>query len=51
MRFLVEHPDTAVEMGCRARARYEKLFTADRMAQSYVRLYDEVLSERGGIAH
>jgi glycosyltransferase involved in cell wall biosynthesis len=31
------------DMGCRARERFETLFTADKMAQSYVDLYRQVL--------
>lgn len=40
---LWHHPDEAAEMGRRAAARYEALFTADRMAEAYVKLYRELL--------
>ncbi|USD19891.1 glycosyltransferase [Microbulbifer variabilis] len=37
----------AEEMGCAGRSRYERLFTADKMAEAYHQLYREVLLERG----
>ncbi len=46
MDFLWNNPAAATEMGRRAAARYEELFTADRMAEGYVQLYRELLAER-----
>ncbi|MDP2804655.1 MAG: glycosyltransferase family 4 protein [Gallionellaceae bacterium] len=43
MRYLWENPDSAHQMGLRAEERYWKLFTADRMAESYANLYKELL--------
>ena len=45
MQYLIDHPQTAAEMGRRAFLRYEALFTADRMSKNYVRLYQEVLAK------
>jgi rhamnosyl/mannosyltransferase len=42
MRSLWDNPQMAAEMGRCAEARYWELFTAERMAQSYVRLYREL---------
>lgn len=39
MRHLWEHPQHAEKLGQQARARYERLFTADKMCQSYGELY------------
>lgn len=46
MDFLWHQPDAAAAMGRRAAERYEALFTADRMADGYVRLYRELLAAR-----
>lgn len=43
MQYLWDHPRKAQTMGKLARARYEKLFTARKMVESYVNLYKEVL--------
>lgn len=43
MDFLWNNPEEAEAMGLRAEARYWKLFTAKRMAQSYAALYEELL--------
>ncbi len=43
MQFLLENPDMAAEMGKRALIRYNKLFTADEMAQAYVSLYEKII--------
>lgn len=48
MQFLLDHPETAAEMGRQAEARYRELFTAAKMAAGYVDLYREVLHEREG---
>ncbi|WP_444890112.1 glycosyltransferase [Microbulbifer sp. DLAB2-AA] len=40
-------PVKAEEMGRAGRCRYERLFTADKMAEAYHQLYREVLLERG----
>ena len=44
MDFLWNNPDVASEMGKKAEQRYWTLFTADRMAKSYVSLYEKLLS-------
>jgi O-antigen biosynthesis rhamnosyltransferase len=46
MRFLVENPAQAEEMGHRANFRYQRYFSADQMVDRYMHLYDEVLSRR-----
>ena len=43
MRSLWEQPNMAAQMGRRARARFEQLFTADSMVSSYAKLYRELL--------
>ena len=42
MRFLWDNPDKASEMGRAARHRYVQHFTADKMADSYCRIYHEL---------
>jgi O-antigen biosynthesis rhamnosyltransferase len=44
MGYIWDHPDEARQMGRRGRARYEQLFTADRMADRYVALYRELVT-------
>ena len=44
MSWLWTHPQEAKEMGQRAHARYEALFTAKKMAQSYFDLYQNLLN-------
>jgi len=44
MAWLWTHPDEAQEMGQKARARYETLFTAKKMSHSYVELYQKLLN-------
>lgn len=39
MRHLWEHPQHAEKLGQQAQARYQRLFTADKMCQSYAELY------------
>jgi rhamnosyl/mannosyltransferase len=46
MERLDRDPALATEMGMRARQRFDELFTARRMAQSYVELYRKVLHDR-----
>lgn len=46
MTYLWNNPDVAVRMGHKALARYEKLFTADKMCQSYKALYQRLLDEK-----
>lgn len=48
MRALWENPGMAREMGARAAARFQATFTAEKMAASYVDLYDELLARRAG---
>ncbi|WP_444907910.1 glycosyltransferase [Microbulbifer sp. SSSA008] len=40
-------PGVAFSMGLAGKRRFKRLFTAERMATSYQRLYEEVLEERG----
>jgi glycosyltransferase involved in cell wall biosynthesis len=47
MRYLWEHPAEATEMGQRAEERYWEHFTAERMADKYVKLYLELVGEFG----
>jgi glycosyltransferase involved in cell wall biosynthesis len=42
MRTLWDNPQLAADMGRRAEARYWQLFTAEKMAESYVALYREL---------
>jgi len=44
MSWLWNHPDQAAEMGKNAFARYQELFTAKKMAQSYYELYQKLLN-------
>jgi len=46
LRTLWDNPEMAREMGARAAARFQEVFTADRMAASYTALYREVLARR-----
>lgn len=42
--YLWENPHLADEMGINAKKRYDDLFTADRMINSYIKLYHNLLS-------
>jgi rhamnosyl/mannosyltransferase len=44
MTWLWDHPEEASQMGNKARARYEALFTAKQMSQSYYDLYQALLN-------
>jgi glycosyltransferase involved in cell wall biosynthesis len=46
MRTLWDNPALAGQMGQRAGARYQQLFTAERMAAGYHALYQELLTRR-----
>jgi len=46
MSYLWNNPKVAEKMGQKALARYEKLFTADKMCQSYKALYERLLAEK-----
>ena len=46
MDYLWNHPEVAKDMGRQAEARYWGLFPAEKMAQSYVTLYKELLKGR-----
>jgi len=46
MDFLWTNSQKGLQMGERAEARYWALFTADRMAESYYSLYQELLAEK-----
>lgn len=50
MRTLWDNPALAQEMGRRAEARYQELFTAERMASSYTALYHELVARRAVVA-
>jgi len=45
MQYLLAHPQEAAQMGVNARQRYLDLFTADKMASNYARLYQQVIDE------
>ncbi|MQR02607.1 glycosyltransferase family 4 protein [Glaciimonas soli] len=44
---LWDNPEQAKAMGVRAQARYQKLFTAKVMGESYAQLYQDVLATQG----
>jgi glycosyltransferase involved in cell wall biosynthesis len=44
MRTLWNNPQMAQEMGRKAEQRYWQLFTADKMAQRYVAMYQQLLA-------
>jgi rhamnosyl/mannosyltransferase len=46
MRTLWENPVLAAQMGEKARARYQHLFTADEMGRKWAALYEELLEEK-----
>jgi len=46
MDYLWNNPADAAAMGKKAAARYQELFTAEKMAEGYVRLYRELLAGR-----
>jgi glycosyltransferase involved in cell wall biosynthesis len=46
MQHLLAHPEQASEMGIKAALRYESMFTAERMAKNYQRLYQQILERR-----
>lgn len=46
MSWLWMHPQNAMQMGQKAKNRYELLFTAKKMSQSYFDLYSNVISNR-----
>ncbi|WP_426175036.1 glycosyltransferase family 4 protein [Massilia sp. TWR1-2-2] len=48
MRTLWHNPALAQAMGKRAEERYQRLFTAERMASSYLALYQELVARRAG---
>ncbi|CNK94661.1 WbcW protein [Yersinia enterocolitica] len=43
MSYLWQHPEQSAEMGRRAEERYREYFTADRMVQSYIDLYSDLI--------
>lgn len=45
MEYLLTHPAEAVQMGKHAEQRYVDLFTADKMAGNYARLYQQVVDQ------
>ena len=46
MRTLWDNPDMARAMGARAAARFQDMFTAEKMAAAYTALYREVVARR-----
>lgn len=48
MQYLWEHPAEAAEMGQRAEERYWHYFTADKMVESYVALYRDLVQRHAG---
>jgi len=46
MRTLWENPVLAAQMGEKAQARYQNLFTADEMGRKWTALYEELLEEK-----
>ncbi|EJM55344.1 glycosyltransferase family 4 protein [Pseudomonas sp. GM48] len=46
MRTLWENPGLAAQMGEKAQARYQNLFTADEMGRKWATLYEELLEEK-----
>lgn len=46
MRYLLENPERAAEMGRQARQRYLRYFTAKQMVDRYIHLYSEVIAKR-----
>ena len=46
MRYLLDHPDIAAQMGESARKRSSELFTADRQARSYHELYQRLFGSK-----
>jgi rhamnosyl/mannosyltransferase len=46
MRTLWDNPEMARAMGARAAARFQEVFTAEKMAASYVSLYRELVARR-----
>ena len=45
MQYLWQHPEQAAIMGKKAQERYWRLFTAERMVNSYVDLYKQLMDE------
>ena len=45
MRYLLDNPDRAIEMGKNAKKRANELFTADRQAKCYYELYKDLLDK------
>jgi rhamnosyl/mannosyltransferase len=43
VKWLWDHPDEARQMGERAAARYQTYFTADKMLDSYIQVYQDLL--------
>lgn len=45
MLYLIDHPEEAAKMGRQAKERYLLLFTAKKMSENYLSLYQEVIEE------
>jgi rhamnosyl/mannosyltransferase len=43
MQYLLDNPEKATLMGQAAEYRYWKLFTADKMVDEYIKLYQSLL--------
>lgn len=46
MHYLMAHPEQAAVMGNNARKRFEEMFTAEKMANSYKHLYQDVIDQK-----
>ena len=46
MEYLLENPQEATRMGEQAQKRYQDIFTAEKMAKAYHRLYQQVLAAK-----
>lgn len=46
MKFLWEHPKVSSKMGRKALVRYQELFTAKRMTEKYINLYNDIISKK-----
>ena len=51
MEFVYDNPNRANEMGANSRARFERHFTGNKMAERYVALYKSLAQERCDTAH
>ncbi|EHP38502.1 glycosyltransferase WbpZ [Cupriavidus basilensis OR16] len=50
MQYLWDNPNVAAEMGRRAEERYRRFFTGDKMVESYVGLYNDLVKSEKWLA-